>query len=726
MMVSKQTMPPAVILAGGEGKRLRPLTATTPKPLLPMLGEPLLFHILRRLENMGVETAYLMCGYLGEKIESVLAQYTGKLKPVCFREEKPMGSAGCLSLIPGLPSQGECIVVSGDAYFEFDLRDAVDLCRKKDAAAVMCLARVDAPTAFGIVECKNDGRVTGFTEKPTWSKVQGDLVNTGIYVLGAKALSLITRSILPLDFGADIFPALLRSGAPLYSTVGQGYWCDVGTPEAYRLCNLRLSGGQSILGRGTKLAATASLVESVLFDGVQIGAGAKVKNSVIGENTTVGDGATVEKGAVVGASCVIGDHGYLGSGVLLPAGTIVAAHSILKADFNMETQGYFSDGYLVLHPDDHTRCGSRVGRALSACAGTGECIALMQGERKGQSDFIKGLCEGILAGGVDLADCGQGFAAAAAFAAHSGNYAYTLFSTETYNEIRIRIYDRDGLYPDARFERKFSDYTRELPRESGRNGSLFTVRDLRDRYRTALCLAGGSRDLRGMTVKVYETGSAVSDMLEKALKQQGATVSDHADLCIIPNEEGERIEAVVCGMHVGWWQIIAILALEWVKVNGSVLLPYCCPERIKQAVLSAGGRIVYYTLYPENDTEKHQREELMRQQPWIADGLFAAMMVACMIGTGTLRAGELAAICHAVTVSEVPLELEDPANKMRMIIAHSRDFDGEGLLRRYREGNVRVIPGQGNRMHLMAEAAEGTDAMDLIRKVKKEILNKDV
>jgi len=193
MMSTEFKMPPAVILAGGEGKRLRPLTATTPKPLLPMLGEPLLFHILRRLESMGVERAYLMTGYLGEKIKQALTQYRGKLKPVCIQEEQPKGSAGCLTLIPGLHTEKECIVVSGDAYFEFDLRSAVALKREKEAAAVLCLARAETPIGVGLVQSEADGKIKGFIEKPTWSRVQSDLVNTGIYILFRKKKKQLSK-----------------------------------------------------------------------------------------------------------------------------------------------------------------------------------------------------------------------------------------------------------------------------------------------------------------------------------------------------------------------------------------------------------------------------------------------------------------------------------------------------------------------------------------------------
>lgn len=726
-MVSKQTMPPAVILAGGEGKRLRPLTTTTPKPLLPMLGQPLLFHILQRLERMGVEKAYVMTGYLGEKIEKELQGYKGNLKTVCIHEKNPMGSAGCLTLIPEIASLAECLVVSGDAYFEFDLREAVAFRRQKDAAAVLCLARVDSPTAFGIVETAEDGRILGFTEKPTWSRVKGDLVNTGIYVLGKKTLRLLSRKILPLDFGADVFPELLRGNADLFGRVGQGFWCDVGTPKSYLRCNLRLSNGQSVLGKGTKLASDCTIVESVLFDGVQIGSGAKVEHCVIGENTTVSEGVCMEEGAVVGACCVIGDYCRLGAGVTLPAGTIVAARSVLLADFNMETEGYFENGYLILRPRNRFRCGARVGRVFAACTGKGQSIALMQDDRRGHSEFFKGLCEGILAYEVNIADCFSGFAAEAAFAALCGIGKYALYVEERSDEIKIGIFDENGLYPDARFERHFSDFAGELPAHPEKEGALFTVKDLRERYRNALCLACADMgNLKGITVKVYENGSFSDSLLEKALIKQGATVAEHADICLIPHRSGMRTEAVVCGMHVDWWQIVTVLALEQVKKTGCVFLPYQCPESIKKKVNAAGGRAVYFTMYPENGSEQKIREILLKQQPWILDGLFAAMCFVSAVGRGDLHAGELAEICQSTVVSEEPFEAADPQGKMRMICAHSRDFDGEGLLRRYREGCVRVVPGRGGHMHLMAEAADSADAAELIRKVKKEILGKDV
>ena len=157
-MIENYRMPPAVILAGGKGKRLLPLTATCPKPLLPLVGKPILFHILKRLENMGVTQAYVMTGYLGERIEEALSHYAGKLRPICVREESALGSAGCLRLLPELADEEDCLVVSGDAYFEFDLREAVRLRRQQQAAAVLCLARVENPIGLGMVDADDKGR----------------------------------------------------------------------------------------------------------------------------------------------------------------------------------------------------------------------------------------------------------------------------------------------------------------------------------------------------------------------------------------------------------------------------------------------------------------------------------------------------------------------------------------------------------------------------------------
>lgn len=722
-MIENQTMPPAVILAGGQGKRLLPLTATCPKPLLPLVGKPILFHILKRLEGMGITQAYVMTGYKGEQIEEALAHYKGNLLPVCRREETPLGSAGCLQLIPELKKEEHCLVVSGDAYFEFDLREAVALCRKTDAAAVLCLAAVEDPRGFGMVDCAPDGRIHCFVEKPTWPRIHSDTVNTGIYVLGKAAMELAATGTF-MDFGMDVFPKLLQQRRALYSHVGQGFWCDIGTPEAYRRCNLRLSKGENVLGAGVKLAATASLTGSVLLDGVTVGSGASIRNAVIAEDVILAEGALVDNGSVLGAGCVVGQSAHIGQGVLLPAGTIVAANAVLHADFSPETDGFFTGGTLVMHPYDRQRAARRVGRAYGRMVKGAGRVWVLRKDAKSADTVCQALCEGVLACGVDVIDGGVSFSAEAGFAVGAGSAVLALLVSEDTDAVRVEMFDENGLHPDARFEREFTDLLRQLPHDAAKSGILLTDKDLKDRYCAHLCLQAAS--LAGMTVWVAPTASVASLRLEKALRRQGAKISQEADLYLYPSEDGRRISARIYGMTADYWQIFAVLALEQVKKTGSVLLPHRCPEHIKQMVLSAGGNVQLFTQYPENAASEPYRRQIMRRQSFVMDGLAAGMAFANVLAKGELRAGTLSYLCGGLHVREAEVHLSDKGQKMRTIVRYGRDFDGEGLLRRYREGYVRVTAGEGEEMHLMAEAAEDSDAAGLIEKAKREILQRDV
>ena len=723
-MSTKQCAPLVVILAGGMGKRLRPLTSTVPKPLLPVLGKPLIFHILRKLEGMGIEQAYLMTGYLADKLENAIAGYDGKLKPICVREHTPMGSAGCFGLIDGVSEWNECIVVSGDAYFEFDLMEAVSLLREKEAAAVMCLSEVEHPQGLGLVQCDKEGRICDFEEKPTWSGVRGNLVNTGIYVLGREAIELIISQKKPMDFGKDVFPSLLEKKKALYGLHTQGYWCDVGTPESYRQCNMRLSGADTVLGNGVKLASTANLKQSVLLDGVQVGAGATVTGAVIGENVIIGQGVSISKAAVIGASAVIGDRSRIGEGVTLPAGTIVASRSVLQADLCMGVQGNFAEGKLFLYPADVCRCGNRAGKALAALAGQGRRVGVMRPMKKGRGEFWKGFVEGILSYGCDVLDLGWGFAAKASFASKSLDLKYTALVAEDGERIEISFFDGDGLYPNAEFERSFSDCINELPAETEREGRMILYKDLEKNYLSALCAEANGNCLRGLSVKVQKAESGCEEILADALTKRGAEISERAELIFTLNEEGTRVWVSVFGMRVDYWQLYAILALEQIKRDGLVFLPYCCPEYIKKTVCSAGGKAVYYSLFPSGKKEEHIRSRMTRQQPFACDGLFAAMRFAVLVCRGSLRASYLSDICRAMAVQEEDFSLAEK-EKLKAILCYRQDFDGEGIYRRYKQGGVRLRACADDRIHLMAEAADEMDAKLLIEKIKKEISSLD-
>ena len=228
----------AVIMAGGEGKRLRPVSCGCPKPMVRLLGRPLMEHIIALLRESGLRQ---ICVTLCSQPEAVRGYFGSGEKfgvEICYREETvPLGTAGGVKNCAGFIGGDDVLVISGDAACAIDLGRLIEAHREHRPCVTIALAERSDPLRYGLVLTEASGRVTGFIEKPDWSRVVTDMVNTGIYILSPEAVAAIPGGV-EYDFGRDLFPELLRRGSVLRGEPAAGYWCDIGTPRAYFQCCL--------------------------------------------------------------------------------------------------------------------------------------------------------------------------------------------------------------------------------------------------------------------------------------------------------------------------------------------------------------------------------------------------------------------------------------------------------------------------------------------------------
>ena len=223
----------AIIMAGGEGTRLRPMTCDIPKPLAPLCGKPVLMYILELLQTYSFKKATLTLMYKADRIMETFED--DKYEDVSLDysiEENPLGTAGCVKLAS---YEDEVLVISGDAMCDFDLAEAIKFHRQKKADATIIVKKVIDPREFGLVLKNNDGQITGFIEKPSYESCTTDLANTGVYILSKSALDMI-ESGKKKDFASDIFPSMLERSMKLYAYEEKGYWCDIGDFKSYLHC----------------------------------------------------------------------------------------------------------------------------------------------------------------------------------------------------------------------------------------------------------------------------------------------------------------------------------------------------------------------------------------------------------------------------------------------------------------------------------------------------------
>ncbi|MGZ4760557.1 MAG: nucleotidyltransferase family protein, partial [Acidimicrobiales bacterium] len=218
----------AVIMAGGEGTRLRPLTSNAPKPMLPLVNRPMMEHIIDLLKLHGIDEIVVTVAFMANAIRTYFGDGSEFGVSISYAtEETPLGTAGSVRNAMDVLDE-RFLVISGDVLTDIDLGAIIDFHHQHQAMATIGLAHVENPLEFGIVITQEDGRIERFLEKPTWGQVFSDTVNTGIYVIEPEVLDHIPAGE-PYDFSQDLFPKLLSMGAPLYGHVAEGYWQDIGS-----------------------------------------------------------------------------------------------------------------------------------------------------------------------------------------------------------------------------------------------------------------------------------------------------------------------------------------------------------------------------------------------------------------------------------------------------------------------------------------------------------------
>jgi mannose-1-phosphate guanylyltransferase len=341
----------ALVLAGGEGTRLRPLTYTTPKPVMPLAGRPFLSFMLDWARVHGVDEVILSCGFMSEDVKRVLGDIYDGMRLRYVIEDEPLGTAGPVRLAydEGLLEE-RLLVLNGDVLTDMDLTVQLAEHERSGARVTLALYPVEDTSSYGVVPTDDEGRVEAFLEK-TEGEVPTNRINAGAYVVERDVVEEIPAG-RAVSFEREVFPALVGKG--LYGYHAEGYWIDIGTPERYLESTWDLLAGrvrselpprdvtgslvyegcllsgahigpQSVLGRHCSVGSDARVERSVLHDRVSVGADAAVVESVLAERVRVGQRARIEPGAMIGAEAVIGDDAVIGEGARLDPGVEVTA-----------------------------------------------------------------------------------------------------------------------------------------------------------------------------------------------------------------------------------------------------------------------------------------------------------------------------------------------------------------------------------------------------------------
>lgn len=513
----------AVILAGGDGTRLRPLTSNQPKPMMPIANRPMMEHIIRLLADHGFDDIVVTVGYLANHIRMYFGD--GSEFSVGIRyasEDTPLGTAG--SVRNAADELDETfLVIAGDVLTDVDLGAFVKAHRASGSFGSIALKRVDDPVEFGIVITRDDGSIDRFLEKPTWGQVFSDTINTGIYVLEPEVFEFIPEGE-SVDFSADVFPAILRSGKSLYGHVVDGYWEDVGTLDAYlnahkdildqkvsveidgfRLregvwlgegadvdldatidgpaiigANCRIEAGAhireyTVLGADTVVKHDASIVRSVVHDHCYIGPAVRLRGSVIGRSSDLRSHATVDEGAVLGNECFVGEHAVVNQDVKIYPHKTVEPRAVVTSSVVWESRGartlFGRRGVSGLANVDITSdVATRLAQAYGTSLKKGSVVTTSRDTSRAARALKRSIIGALNLAGVNVEDIELATVPLTRFQVRNsmadGGITVRLAPDDS-NSVEIRILDKGGRDIDEAAQRKIE---RLLAREDFRRG----------------------------------------------------------------------------------------------------------------------------------------------------------------------------------------------------------------------------------------------------------------
>ncbi len=748
-----------VILAGGFGTRLSPLTDIKPKPLIKILDTPVLESILCAVNKAGVDRITVSTHFHSETIERYCREKHPEIS--CKKECVPLGTAGGVKFCTDA-SEETVLVVSGDAVFDFSLKEVLDFHKQNGCDVTIVTSRKENPTPYGTVVTDEQNSILEFCEKPSWKRVRSALVNTGIYVLSKRALCSIPDNMV-YDFSNNLFPKLLKEGANIKSFTANGFWCDMGCFSEYCACNgyaakgklscipnkgksvdslvetgihaedgvyvshsaiigknVRLSEG-SIVCDNTHIADNCDICSSVIGEGSRVGEGSSISRAIIGEECAVGENCIIPEGCVIGDKCRISDGTVLKMGKKIPAHTAVFARGGRGMFFNGENI-FADDGICVFDMENVHENILRLSCAVSAAYAQSEKMGAAVGVMYAKDALhIKNtFVSGLQGKGVYVFDCGVGNEAMCAYSAARFDWDVSVYFDIRNGNTHVTFFGTDGRKIEDGDERKiskvfgltqnFSDNMAE------RNMPCFnpSIVPLSQMYTLSL-----SRFARRLDGKVFDktavflsshdgADNASVTVLSAVLCAMGVSLSDQSGKEIINislSSDGTRA-SIRYGNTVLDHEHICAAVMKNKEILG--IEDVFAGENAPAALRSLQNKNAEFSPY--------------RQENFIfSDGAFA---VAAFLSAVSLRGDMPDVISGEVAPFEIfrdeyvgDVNRGETVERLSRLYHDSKDGDGDGIRLSLADGNVTVIPSRAKGFKIISEAHSMEAARELSVKI---------
>ncbi len=760
----------AVVMAGGEGTRLRPLTCTRPKPMIKIMGKPVLGYIIDLLVKNGFDDIAVTVRYRAEDIETYIESLEYENVSVkCIPETRVLGTAGSVKNAAKDFSE-PFLVISGDCICDIELSKVMLYHKSISADVTLVCVPVDDPGEYGTVNLTKSGEVDSFCEKPDWSHASSDLANTGIYVINPDVLELIPDNV-QYDFAAHLFPDMLGGSKRLFGYQTTAYWCDIGDLKSYRMCckdmmshkvNIDMPESKNgIFSLGEHPEGSFDIIPPVYFgknvsvginsvigpytileDNVTVAENTRLKRSVIMSNTSFG-GNCDTIGAIVGEKCVIKSNtvslegSCIGDGCIVESGSTVSNNILVWPEKHVPYRSVLTDNlrdgmneYSLINAEGI--CGAtfsemscerccRLGEALasSSCGGK---VGIGYDGTKSSKALAMAVLSGLISGGSKIFDFGECFESQMGFFISFCSLDSGIYISATPKTTEIRLFGEYGLPLYRKYERelesryKRSDFRRCCGSECNDIRDMSSVAEI---YEGQLLSSAGDT-ITGSGAKIITANPLIKETADKCFYLLGCTERDKPEFSV--NYSGRKGSAKdENGNIITHENLLVLCAADALESGNDICIPFDAPYCI-DSIAEKNGRTVYRAGRSPMTDFDGKIALTARKTMWAYDALSLIFKV---MGIMAKKKEPLSELMKKVpkfgtAVKVVNCEISPP--KIASALGIKTGSDTQGL--RKSEGVRSVIvtrTGAGRLLRILAEAESIEAAEEICAETEKKI-----
>ena len=760
----------AVVMAGGEGSRLRPLTCTRPKPMIKLMGKPVLGYILDLLIKNGFDDIAVTVRYRAEDIEDYIESLEYENVSVrCVEETRVLGTAGSVKNA-AKDWKEPFLVISGDCICDIELSKVMLYHKSIMADVTLVCVPVDDPGEYGTVNLTKSGEIDSFCEKPDWSHASSDLANTGIYVINPNTLDMIPDNV-QYDFAAHLFPEMMNEGKRLFGYQTTAYWCDIGDLKSLRACckdlmshrvNIELpeskngvfapdghpEGSFDIIppvyfGKNVKVGMNSVIGPyTVLEDNVTVAENTRLKRSVIMKNSSFG-GNCDAIGAISGEKCVIKSNtvalegACIGDGCVVESGSTVSNNILVWPEKHVPYRSVLTDNlrdgmseYHLINADGI--CGTtfsemscerccRLGEALasSSCGGK---VGIGYDGTKASKALAMAVLAGLISGGSKISDFGECFESQMGFFVSFCSLDSGIYISATPKTTEIRLFGEYGLPLYRKYERelesryKRSDFRRCCGSECNEIRDMSSVAEI---YEGQLLSSAGDTII-GSYTKIITANPLIKETADKCFYLLGCSEKDNPEFSV--NYSGRKSTAKdENGNIITHEQLLVLCAMDALESGNDICIPFDAPYCIDSMAEKYGRTVYRVGRSPMSDFDG-KIALTARKTMWAYDGLSLIFKVMGILAKKQKKLSELIKEIPGFSIASKVVSADISPAKIAATLGIRTGSASQGL--RKAEGSRSVIitrTGAGRLIRILAEAESMEAAQEICAETEKKI-----